>query len=96
MSAYLIVEIDTTDPKKMAEYRDRVPALLARYGGRYRVRGGRVESLEGGWNPPRVVVVEFPDMARALEFYRSPDYAPLLELRLAAGRNRGILVEGVD
>jgi uncharacterized protein (DUF1330 family) len=93
--AYLIVEVDTHDEASMADYRTKTPEAIGRFGGRFIVRGGTTESLEGGWAPPRLVMIEFPSMAKAKEFYTSAHYAPLLKQRLAAGTCRAILAEGV-
>jgi len=93
--AYLVVEIDTHDQAAMADYRTKTPESIGRFGGRFIVRGGKTETLEGGWNPPRLVVIEFPSLAKAQEFYRSDYYAPLLKQRLAAGTSKAILAEGV-
>jgi len=95
MLAYMIVEIDTRDDALMAEYRKHVPAIIAKFGGKYLVRGGTTETIEGGWQPARVVVLEFADMAAARRFYHSDEYKPVLALRLKAGQSRGILVEGL-
>jgi uncharacterized protein (DUF1330 family) len=95
MSAYVIAEIDITDPAAYEDYRKQVPAVIARYGGKYIVRGGKVESLEGGWSPKRIAVVEFPSMEQALKFYRSPEYAPLIKIRQKASRGKLVIVEGV-
>ena len=95
MSAYVIAEIDITDPAAYEEYRKQVPGVIARYGGKYIVRGGKVEPLEGGWSPKRIAVVEFPSMEQALKFYRSPEYAPLLKIREKASRGKLVIVEGV-
>ena len=95
MKAYLIVEIDTKKPELMADYRTKTPAAIAEFGGRFIVRGGACETLEGGWTPPRVVVIEFPSMERARAFYRSATYAPLLKQRLEAGDSKAILIEGI-
>jgi uncharacterized protein (DUF1330 family) len=95
MSAYVIAEIDITDPAAYEGYRKQVPAVIARYGGKYIVRGGKVESLEGGWSPRRIAVVEFPSMEQALKFYRSPEYAPLIKIRQKASRGKLVIVEGV-
>ena len=73
MSAYIIAEIDITDAAAYEDYRKRVPDVIARYGGKYIVRGGKVESLEGGWSPKRIAVLEFPSMEQALKFYRSAE-----------------------
>lgn len=96
MPAYIIVEIETTDEALMAEYRKHTPGLVARFGGRFIVRGGRTRTLEGGWKPPRVVVLEFPSYEAAEKFYDSAEYKPVLEMRLKAGKSRAILVDGYD
>ncbi|MDA8109742.1 MAG: DUF1330 domain-containing protein [Betaproteobacteria bacterium] len=94
MPAYLIAEIDVADPQLYEEYRRRVPALIAEYGGRYLARGGALEVKEGDWTPKRLVLVEFASMEQARRFYESPAYAPLLALRRQATRSRLVLVEG--
>jgi uncharacterized protein (DUF1330 family) len=76
-------------------YRAAVPAVIARFGGRYLVRGGAVEPKEGEPGLNRVVILEFPDMARARGFYDSADYAPLLAMRLASSTGTLALVEGM-
>ena len=95
MSAYVIVEVDVTDPQLFAEYAKGAPATIAACGGKYLVRGGTVDSKEGGWVPKRVVVLEFPSMDQAREWYHSPEYKPLLDMRLKAAKAKLILVEGV-
>ena len=95
MSAYVIAEIDITDPAAYEDYRRQVPAVIARYGGKYIVRGGKVEPLEGGWSPKRIAVVEFPSMEQALKFYRSAEYAPLIAIRQKASRGKLVIVEGI-
>jgi uncharacterized protein (DUF1330 family) len=94
MNAYVIAEIEITDPAGYEDYRRQVPGVIAKYGGRYVVRGGKVESLEGGWSPKRMAVVEFPSLEQALKFYRSPEYAPLIKIRQKASRGKLIIVEG--
>ena len=94
MTAYVIGEIEVTDLGTYEEYRKQVPAVIAKYGGRYLVRGGRVEPLEGGWSPKRLVVVEFPSMEQALKWYRSAEYAPLIKVRQKASRGDLAIVEG--
>lgn len=94
MAAYVIAEVEVTDPVAYEEYRKLVAPTIAQYGGRFLVRGGKVESREGGWNPPRFVIVEFPSLERAREWYQSPEYAPALALRLKASRSRLIIAEG--
>ncbi|HET9270193.1 MAG TPA: DUF1330 domain-containing protein [Vicinamibacterales bacterium] len=95
MAAYVIADIEITDPAAYEDYRRRVPDVIARYGGKYIVRGGKVEPLEGGWSPKRVAVVEFPSMEQALKFYRSPEYAPLIAIRQKASRGKLVIVEGL-
>lgn len=94
MAAYVIGEIEVTDPALYEEYRQQVMAVVARYGGKFIVRGGRIEALEGGWAPKRFVALEFPSMEQAQKWYRSPEYAPLIALRKKASRGKLILVEG--
>jgi uncharacterized protein (DUF1330 family) len=65
MPAYVVVEIDVTDPAAYERYKVLAPPSIAAYGGRYLVRGAPVECLEGGWRPPRFVLLEFPDAGRA-------------------------------
>jgi uncharacterized protein (DUF1330 family) len=95
MSAYVIVEVNVTDPDRFAEYRKLVPVTIEKYGGRFVVRGGTVETKEGGWSPARMVVIEFPSMEKARNWYHSPEYAPALALRLKCATAKLILVEGV-
>jgi uncharacterized protein (DUF1330 family) len=94
MAAYVIGEIEVTDPALYEEYRKQVMAVVAKYGGKFIVRGGRVEALEGAWAPKRFVALEFPSMEQAQKWYRSPEYAPLIALRKKASRGKLILVEG--
>jgi uncharacterized protein (DUF1330 family) len=95
MSAYIIADIDIIDPAAYEDYRKQVPAVIARYGGKYLARGGKVEPLEGGWLPKRIALLEFPSMEQALKFYRSPEYAPLLAIRQKASRGKLVIVEGL-
>ena len=95
MSAYVVVEVNVTDPQLFAEYAKGVPATISTYGGKYLVRGGSVDPKEGGWTPKRVVVLEFPSIGQARKWYDSAEYAPLLAMRLKAADSKLILVEGV-
>jgi uncharacterized protein (DUF1330 family) len=94
MSAYVIGEIEVTDAAVYEDYRKQVLAAVQKYGGKFLVRGGRVEALEGGWSPKRVVVLEFPSFEQAQKWYRSSEYAPLIALRQRASRGKLVLVEG--
>ena len=96
MAAYVIVDVQVTDPQAYEEYRRQVPATLERYGGRFAVRGGRYETLEGSWQPQRIVVLEFPDYERARQWYDSPEYQAIIPLREQHARTNFLtLVEGV-
>jgi uncharacterized protein (DUF1330 family) len=94
MPAYLIANIDVTDPKGFEQYRAGVPAVIAQYGGKYLVRGGAVEAVEGASPFKRLVVLEFPSMEKLRAFYHSPEYAPLIRMRMAASTGQVVLVEG--
>jgi uncharacterized protein (DUF1330 family) len=95
MAAYIIVDVAIGDPVVYAEYRKLTPASIAAYGGRFVVRGGEVEGLEGDWTPGRIVVLEFENVARAKAWWSSPEYAPAKALRQKSAKTRMILVEGV-
>jgi uncharacterized protein (DUF1330 family) len=95
MTVYAIADVEVLDPSLAAKYRAHSQNSLAKYGGRYIVRGGAVETLEGDWSPKIMVVVEFPTMERAHEWYASPEYAEALKYRSAALKRDLIFVEGV-
>ena len=95
MAAYVIVDIEVTDPQAYEEYRTQVPALVAKYGGKYLARGGELEKVEGDWSPTRLVVLEFESMERVKEFYYSEEYEPLKKIRIAATKSNMVLVDGV-
>jgi uncharacterized protein (DUF1330 family) len=94
MAGYIIAEVEVTDPETYATYRAQTPGVIERYGGRFIVRGGEAELLEGGREPARIVVIEFPDTAAAKRFYDSPDYQAIIGIRQRAARSRLVLVEG--
>jgi uncharacterized protein (DUF1330 family) len=94
VAAYIIVEVETIDETLMAEYRKHTPGAIAKFGGKFIVRGGKTRTLEGGWTPSRMVVLEFPDYEKAEAFYYGDHYKPILEMRLKAGRSKAILVDG--
>lgn len=95
MSAYLIAEVTVTDPALFEQYRAAVPATIAAYGGKYIVRGGANETLEGTWQPKRVIVLEFENMARLKAWYGSKEYKPLIELRQKSANTNVVAIEGV-
>jgi uncharacterized protein (DUF1330 family) len=94
MAAYLIADVEVTDPDLYELYKKDLPASLAPYGARYLARGGATESLEGGWQPQRIVIIEFPDMARLKAWYESAEYQPLIRIRQRSARARLLAVEG--
>ena len=95
MPAYLYADVEVTDPAAYESYRARVPALIAAHGGRYLVRGGACQVLEGSAAPQRQVILEFPDMAHLLAFYGSADYKTLIAIRQGASRGTLLAIEGV-
>jgi len=95
MAAYLIVNVNVTDPERYSEYVKAVPATIAKYGGRFLTRGGRVEVLEGSYTPRRFVIVEFDSIERARAWWESDDYKGPMELRRSASVADIILVEGI-
>jgi uncharacterized protein (DUF1330 family) len=95
MAAYLIAHVDLHDMAAYEDYRRQVPAVIAQYGGRYLVRGGATDVLEGEWPPRRHVVLEFPTMAALKSFWDSPEYRPLRALRERAATSSIAAVEGV-
>lgn len=95
MSAFLIANIDVTDPEGFAVYRTLVAPTIEAAGGRYLVRGGGTRVLEGDWRPSRVVLLEFPSMADALTWYESDAYSEARALRQRTTRSDVVLVEGV-
>ena len=96
MTAYLVAHLDVHDPDTFARYRDAVAPLVDRFGGRYRIRGGRTEVLEGDWPVARLVVIEFPSRDALRLFYDSPEYQEILPLRQRAARGPVAIVDGVD
>ena len=95
MAAYFIVNLNVTNPKGFHRYSKAAPSVVAKYGGKYIVRGGEFKTLEGDWNPVMVVVLEFPSMERARQFYDSEEYEPLLALRKESTDSQVVLVDGV-
>jgi uncharacterized protein (DUF1330 family) len=90
----MVLEIDVNDSATYAKYVERVPATIEKFGGRYLVRGGRITSMEGGWNPERVVILEFPNLEQLKKWNRSPEYQELALLRAASTESRAFAVEG--
>lgn len=95
MSAYVVSEVEVRDAAGFAAYRTIAAKSIAQYGGRYLVRGGAANLIEGGPPPKTLIIVEFPTMERLREWYASPEYAEALKLRQTALDRRLIFVEGV-
>ena len=95
MAAYVVTEIEVVDRERYEAYKQIVPPSIAAYGGRFLVRGGVTETLEGAWSPKRFVIVEFPSAAQAKAWWGSAEYAEAKALRQAAARTQMILAEGL-
>lgn len=95
MPAYVINDMEITDPVTFDQYRQLSPATVAQYGGRFLVRGGAIEPQEGHWAPKRLVVLEFENAERAKAWLNSPEYAPARALRHQYARSQMIVVDGV-
>ena len=94
MSAYIIVDVEVTDPVQYEDYKKLAAATVEAYDGRYIVRGGTAERLEGDRTPNRIVVLEFPTVNRAKEWWASEDYKPAKAMRHASATSQMIVVEG--
>ncbi len=96
MPAYLIGNIEVTDPQVYEGYKKGVGATIAAYGGKSLARpGALMEVLEGDWSPKRLVIIEFPSVAQLKAWYNSPEYKPLLEIRKRSAKSSLVMVEGV-
>lgn len=96
MAAYVIADVKVSDPQQYKQYMALSPGAIAAAGGRFIVRGGRHETLEGGWQPNRLVVLEFPDYAHAQAFYDSALYRAAREARAGATESFNmVVVDGV-
>ena len=94
MTAYVIAEVDVTHPEGYKEYTTHVPATIAKYGGRFLVRGGAAQTHEGDWPTVRRVVIEFPSVEAAKQWWDSPEYEKPKAMRRANSKGRLILLEG--
>ena len=94
MPAYVIVEVSIQDPNDYEEYKKLTPATIAAYNGRFVVRGGQTETLEGDWQPERIVVLEFPTVNRAKEWWASDVYSKTKTIRQRRAKTKMIVVQG--
>ena len=94
-SAYIIANVDVTNPEQYEGYKKLSSVAMKTHGAELCVRGGKVEVLEGDWNPSRVVMMRFPSMEKARAFYDSVEYEAAKQARHGAAVMRMIVVEGV-
>jgi len=95
MTAYVVLDIEVTDPDKFARYRELAPPAIAAYDGRYIARGGASELMEGSRSPNRVVILEFPDVDRAKAWLESPEYREARALRQASATTHAFVTQGL-
>src|SRR5690349_3580717 len=96
MPAYILVDVTIHNPVEYDDYKKLTGPSLTNYGGRFIVRGGQTETLEGDWNPGRIVVLEFPTVEQARAWWSSPEYTPAKEIRQRNATTKMILVEGYE
>ncbi len=95
MAGYIVVDVEITNPDEYQTYAKQTAATLEPYGGKFIVRGGNAETLEGEWKPKRFVVIEFPSLEQAKAWYDSPGYSSIIGIRHRSANSRMILVQGV-
>jgi len=93
--AYILVQVDVTNPQQYGEYTKLSPGIIEKFGGHFLARGGRTATLEGPAARSRVVVIEFPSFERAQQFYNSPDYEAARKVRAGAATAQFVLTEGL-
>ncbi len=96
MPAYIIVEVEVHNPKEYEDYKKLTPLSLVNYQGKFIVRGGKTETLEGGWSPQRIVVLEFPTLELAKAWWASEEYAPAKALRQRTATTKMIAIDGYE
>lgn len=96
MPAYLILDVTVKDAEAFQAYRTRAATSIGQHGGRYLVRGGPIDTLEGSWVPSTIIVVEFPDLEHARAWCCSPEYASALAFRDDALSRNLVLVDGIS
>jgi uncharacterized protein (DUF1330 family) len=92
---YQIIDLDIHNSALYAQYMAKVPEIVHRYGGRYLVRGGKVLSASGGWEPKRIVVIAFESVEALRDCYASPEYQAIVHLRMQSSTSQSIVVEGI-
>lgn len=96
MPVYMIIESKVKDQEKYSQYISRVPEIVSRHGGRYLVRGGRINALWGGWQPERMIILEFPTESHIMQWLSSPEYQEIAPLREAGAETRVVILEGFE
>lgn len=94
MAAYIIVEVEIKNPADYEQYKRLTPGTLSHFGGKFIVRGAEAEVLEGDWSPQRVVVLEFPSVEKAKEWWHSEEYAKAKHIRQQSAKTKMIVIEG--
>jgi uncharacterized protein (DUF1330 family) len=94
MSVYMLIESKVIDAEKYRQYIAQVPPIIARHGGRFLVRGGKITPLSDAWKPERIIIVEFPSEAHIKEWLSSPEYQHIAPLREAGAETRAVILEG--
>jgi len=95
MAAYVIADVNVTNPELFKKYSEQVPATVEQYGGKYLIRGGEVEKAEGDWGPTRVVVIEFENMCMLQKWYSSHEYSGPLRIRQQSADTNVLFLEGI-
>ena len=95
MPGYVIFNIDIKKPNEYKKYVEKVTPIANKFGGKYIVRGGEAEVIEGTWTYPRTIIIKFPSYEKALEWYSSEEYKPIKKIRLDNSVSNGIIIKGV-
>jgi len=96
MAAYMLVDVEVRDAEQYAKYRDEVPALIAKHGGEYLVRGGDFDVVEGDWKPHRLVLFRFPSRQAIHDLMGDPEYAELKALRQRVANSIVVAMDGIE
>ena len=97
MPSYVLFDnLEIHDPAKLESYKSRVVPVVQKFGGRYVVLGGKVDLVEGAWRPQFPVMIEFPTLQHARDWYASDEYRDLRALRLSAGKFNAVFIEGTQ
>lgn len=97
MTAFVLADVDVSDMEKYRDsgYLENTPKIAAKFGGKYRARGGEMHRLEGDWQPVRMVIIEFPDMQQLLAFYKSDEYQPWIKVRQGLAKSKIVAIDGI-